>query len=498
MNRSSTTAALSAAALALLAGCTVGPEYAKPGIEIPGSFTAGQEISANIPRDDSKGAPPQPAQLPVASTADLANWWTTMGDETLTGLIGSALQANHDIRLAVARLDESRALVGIARAERGVQIDADGRFSRSRGSETTTNGSRFQSDVDDEFRAGVSASWEVDFFGRVRRSVQAARADLDAAEASVNDAHVLIAADVAQRYVELRGAQQRLEVNRRAIAVREQTLDLSKALLKTGLAAEFDVAQAEAELASRRAASPVFEAQIRQNAHALAVLCGKSAADLLELTTASGPIPVPPASLALGVPADLLMRRPDLRRAERQLAAATARIGVATADLYPRFSLLGSFAMESANAGDFADLDSRSYSFGPSVTWSVFNNGRVKSNIDAADARTTQSLIAYEQAVLVAIREAEDALVGLSSERTRLDSLQTAVKSNERAVELAESLFKTGLSALTPVLDNQRRLYDAEDQAAQSRTAVATSAVAVYKALGGGWQPREPRKESRQ
>lgn len=494
MNRPLSSAAFTAAALALLAGCTVGPEYAKPGITIPGSFTAGQEVSANLPHDDSKGAPPQPAQQPSARTADLATWWTTMGDDTLTQLIGSALAANHDIRLAVARLDESRALVGIARADRGVQIDADARAGRSRFSETTTNGARFKADEDDDLRVGIGASWELDFFGRVRRSVEAASAELDAAEASVADAHVVIAADVAQRYVELRGAQQRLDVNRRAIAVREQTLELSRALLKTGLAAEFDVAQAEAELASRRASSPVFEAIIRQNAHALAVLCGKSPADLLELTSTTAPIPVPPASLTLGVPADLLMRRPDLRRAERQLAAATARIGVATADLYPRFSLLGSFAMQSANAGDLADLDSRSYSFGPSMTWSVFNNGRVRSNIDAADARTTQTLISYEQSVLVAIREAEDALVGLSSERVRLDALQAAVKSNERAVELAESLFKTGLSALTPVLDNQRRLYDAEDQAAQSRAAVATNAVAVYRALGGGWESGEPRR----
>ena len=467
MNRS-TSLVLSAASLVMLAGCTVGPDYVKPHLTTPATFAAGQV---------------------EAKPQDLAAWWTTLGDETLTSLIGTALASNHDVRLAVARLDESRAIVGVARADRGVQVDASADATRSRQSQNTTNGGRFQSDEEDEYRLGANASWELDFFGRVRRSVEAASADLDAAEASVEDARVLIAADVAQRYVSLRGAQQQLDVNRRAITVREQTLDLSKALLKSGLAAEFDVAQAEAELALRKSSTPTFEAQIRQNAHALAVLCGKSPAELLSLAQTTGPIPVPPASLALGAPADLLMRRPDLRRAERQLAAATARIGIATADLYPRFSLLGSFAMQAANPGDLYDLDSRTYSFGPSMSWSVFSNGRVRANIDAADARTTQSLIQYEKAVLVAIREAEDALVGLSSERTRLDALQAAVKANERAVELAESLFKTGLSALTPVLDNQRRLYDAEDQAAQSRTAVAISAVSVYKALGGGWSP---------
>ncbi len=470
----STLLGLSAASLVLLAGCTVGPDYVKPQIPTPAGFAAVTEAAAAAP-----------------APADLAAWWTTLGDETLTSLIASAMTSNHDIRLAVARLDESRAIVGVARADRGVQVGASADVTRSRESETTTNGGRFRSDEGDNYRLGANASWELDFFGRVRRSIEAANADLDAAEASVEDARVLIAADVAQRYVDLRGAQQRLEVNRRAIFVREQTLELSMALLKSGLAAEFDVAQAEAELSLRKASSPAFEALIRQNAHALAVLCGKSPAELLSLAQSSGQIPVPPASLSLGAPADLLMRRPDLRRAERQLAAATARIGIATADLYPRFSLLGSFSTEAANTGDLFDMDSRAYSFGPSMSWSVFSNGRVRASIDAADARTTQSLIQYERAVLVAIREAEDALVGLSSERARLDALQASVQANERAVELAESLFKTGLSALTPVLDNQRRLYDAEDQAAQSRTSVASNAISVYKALGGGWSPKQ-------
>jgi NodT family efflux transporter outer membrane factor (OMF) lipoprotein len=475
---------MTAVGLIFLAGCTVGPDYAAPTMTTQASFVGST--------DGSHDAPGAVAGVPTGvgqSPADLSSWWTAFGDKTLTGLISTALEANHDLRLAVARLEESRALVGVARADKGVQIDANADARRTRASETTTNGGRFESDEDDEYSVGASASWEIDFFGRVKRSVEAATADLDAAEATVGDARVLVAADVAQRYVDLRGAQERLAVNLRAVAVREQTLDLAKALVKSGLAADLDVAQAEAELAQRRADTPTFEAQIRQNAYAIAVLCGKSPADMLDLAQTAGSVPVAPAALATGAPADLLMRRPDLRAAERRVAAATARIGVATADLYPRFSLLGSFSLQAANPADLYDLDSRTYSFGPGVTWSVFTNGRVRSNIAAADARTKASLVEYEKAVLIAIREAEDALIGLSSERRRFDALGQSVEANKRAVDLAEALYKTGLSALTPVLDNQRRYYDAQDQAVQSRTAVTRNAVSVYKALGGGWTP---------
>lgn len=458
---------VSAALLAGLAGCTVGPDYVKPEIPTPPAF------------NNAPAAPADPQAV--------AAWWANLNDPTLTSLIETALAANHDVRLAVARLDEARAVLGAARADRGPSVDANASADRSRFSETTPNGGRFASDEDDTYTVGASASWELDFFGRVRRSVEAAQADLDAAEASVHDAQVLIAAEVARRYVDLRGAQRRLEVNQQAVKVRQESLDLSRALVRTGLSGELDAAQAEAEVATRQAAVPAFETVIRQNAQALAVLCGKHAAELLSLVEQPAAIPAAPDALAVGAPAELLMRRPDLRRAERNLAAATARIGVATADLYPRFNLLGSFSLSAANPGDLYDLNSRGYSFGPGMTWSVFNNGRVRSGIDAADARTRQSLLRYEQSVLVAVREVEDGLVAWSKERTRLTSLDKAVAADQRAVELAQSLLKSGLSSLTPVLDNQRRLYEAQDQSVQSQVAVTQNAILVYKAMGGGW-----------
>lgn len=472
---------LSAAlSLALLAGCTAGPDYTAPKPDAPSQFASVGDIKSSVSGTVSASS----------DAAQAARWWERFGDATLTKLVERSLASNHDVRLAVERLDEARAAVGLARADELPAVNASGSATRSRGSSTTAG--PFKSDENDTYHAGLSASWELDFFGRIRRGVEAANADLDAAGESVNDARVLVAAEVVRRYTDLRGAQQRLEVARRAVEVRQQTVDLVDSLEKAGLSAEFDVAQAKAELASRKAAIPGFEATIRQNAHALSVLTGEQPASLVEMLSASGPIPVAPGTLAVGAPADLLMRRPDLRRAERAIAAATARVGVATADLYPKFTILGSFALEASNPGDLYDMASRSYSFGPSVSWSVFNNGRVKNSIAAADSRSRQALIAYDKAVLVALREAEDALVGLGKEQDRLGSLEDSVANNRRAVELADSLYRSGLASLTPVLDNQRRLYESEDQLVLGRLSVTERIVDTYKALGGGWEPPTP------
>lgn len=466
-----------ACALLLAAGCTVGPEYAPPKADVPASFASLGDVSETGPG----------TRAASAAAADTARWWERFSDPVLTRLVERSLASNHDVRLAVERLDEARAAVGLARSDELPSVNASGSATRSRGSSNTPG--PFKSDENDLYSAGVSASWELDFFGRIRRSVEAAAADLDAAGESVNDARVLVAAEVVRRYSDLRGSQQRLEVARRAIAVRQQTLDLVNSMVKAGLSAEFDVAQAQAELSSRQAAVPTIEAAIRQNAHAISVLTGEAPGALVDRLGVSGPIPAAPGTLAVGAPADLLMRRPDLRRAERAIAASTARVGVATADLYPRFTIAGSLSMEASNPGDLSDLSSRSYSFGPGVSWSVFNNGKVRAGIDAADSRARQSLIAYDKAVLVALREAEDALVGLGKEQDRLASLSQAVASNRRAVELAESLYKSGLSSLTPVLDNQRRLYESEDLLVLGQLAVTERVVDTYKALGGGWEP---------
>lgn len=466
--------------LAMLAGCTVGPDYAAPKTESPAQFASVADVKTSVPGTIDASA----------DAANTARWWERFSDATLTKLVERSLASNHDVRIAVERLDEARAAVGLARSDELPAVNASGSATRARSSNTTAG--PFKTDENDTYHAGLSASWELDFFGRIRRGVEAANADLDAAGESVNDARVLVAAEVVRRYTDLRGAQQRLEVARRAVEVRQQTVDLVDSLEKAGLSAEYDVAQAKAELSSRKAAIPGFEATIRQNAHALSVLTGEPPASLVQLLSASGPIPIAPGTLAVGAPADLLMRRPDLRRAEREIAAATARVGVATADLYPKFTILGSFAFEAANPGDLYDMASRSYSFGPSVSWSVFNNGRVKNTIAAADSRARQAFLAYDKAVLLALREAEDALVGLGKEQDRLGSLEDSVVSNRRAVELADSLYRSGLASLTPVLDNQRRLYEAEDQLVLGRLAVTERVVDTYKALGGGWEPPAP------
>lgn len=472
---------LSALSLVLLAGCAVGPDYTPPTISTPPAFSSPASSQTNADQ-----------VLKVAQDpAEVARWWERLSDPTLTSLIEAALARNNDVRLAVARLDESRALLGLSRASELPSVDADAGMERSRPSENTA-GPKFQTEEDDLYRAGLSASWELDFFGRVRRGVEAARADLQAAEASIDDARVLVAAGVANAYAELRAAQQRLAVARRAVEVRTQSLELAKARANAGLSADLDVAQAEAEVHLRLASIPGFEATIAQRANQIAVLLGGSSAELISQLATPATLPATPPAIAVGIPADLLTRRPDLRRAERQVAAATARIGVATGDLYPRFSLGGNFSLRAANPGDLYDLDSRAYGFGPSLTWSVFNNGRVRANIDAADARTRQAIISYEQAVLSAIRDAEDAIIGLVKEQTRRAALRRAVEADVRAVELATSLYRSGLTDMSSVLENQRRLYEAEDQLVVSELAVVQNVIASYRALGGGWEPATP------
>ncbi|MEK6700856.1 MAG: efflux transporter outer membrane subunit [Planctomycetota bacterium] len=467
--------------LTLIAGCTVGPDYVAPKFDAPAAFAG---LSAT-------GTPNATITTAAAETADAALWWTRLGDAKLAALIEKALDANHDVRLAVARLDEVRALYGVAKADQWPQVNASADASRYKNSEKL-GGPIFLDGERSRFEVGLNASWELDFFGRVRRGVEAAQADLDAGVEGIRDARVLVASEVALAYTDLRGAQARLAVAQRAVSTRNDSLGLAKALLKAGLSSEFDVAQAEGELASRRASVPAFEAQIAQACHRVALLLGQPASALYPELLEPSPIPTASGVVAVGTPSELLRRRPDIRRAERQIAAANARIGVATGELYPKFSLLGSFSLQASNPDELFDLNSRAYSFGPSASWSVFNAGRVRSNIDAADARTHQALLTYERTVLGAIRDAEDSLISLIKEQSRLVSLKEAVVADQRAVDLATSLFKSGLSGLSPVLDNQRRQYDAEDQVVLSELAVAQSLIRVYKSLGGGWQTTRP------
>jgi NodT family efflux transporter outer membrane factor (OMF) lipoprotein len=438
-------------------------------------------------------------------SADLARWWTTFDDPALDALVERAVAANLDLRLATARLREARALRGVTGADLFPDVNVAGSYTRSRSSENAfdfegAGGGGGQSpgfgnfalpgEERDLYQAGFDANWEVDVFGGVRRSIEAADADIAAANEGRRDALVTLLAEVARNYVEVRGFQRRLGIARANLKTQQDTLELTNARFKAQLISELDVTRADAQVATTASQIPSLEAQRNQAAHRLAVLLGQEPGALLdELFAPTSPaIPSGPPEVPPGLPSDLLRRRPDIRRAERELAAATARVGVATADLFPRFSLTGSLGLQSEEFDDLASMDSRFFSIGPSASWPVFDAGRIRSNIEVQNARQEQALVRYEQSVLTALEDVENALVGYGKERQRRASLQRAVDANRRSVEMATQLYDRGLTDFLDVLDAQRALFLSEDALVQSDRTISTNLVALYKALGGGWE----------
>lgn len=461
-------------ALLLLApaGCTVGPDHAPP--QPPPAEAWPEPLEA--------GLSPEPV--------DLREWWAGFGDPLLNSLVGRALDRNLDLRQAAARVRESRAIRGVVAADRLPAVDARGSASQMRSSGNTFGGPGGPpGEESDLYDVGFDATWEIDLFGRVRRAVEAADAELEAAVESQRDARVLLVAEVARNYAEFRSAQARLVIAQQNVQAQQETLDLSRDRLEAGLSSELDTAQALAQLETTRSQIPPLVMAQKAAAFRLDVLLGLPPGTLAP-EIESGELPVPPdRPLPIGLPAELLRRRPDIRRAERQLAAETARVGVATADLYPRLTLFGSFGLESGDVGDLFSADSRTWSAGPvSVRWPIFDAGRIRSGIRAQEARQEQALLAYERTVLEAYEEVANALVAYARVRERRDSLARAVQADQLAVDLASDLWRRGLTDFLNVLDTQRALFALQDQLAESQAQVTTSLIALYKALGGGWE----------
>jgi len=466
------------AAALVASGCTVGPDYTAPAPDAPDAFASALE--------------PTSTSAIVGGEPIERVWWDQINDAMLSSLIAEAGARNHDLRLATERIVEARAARGIAAAAGLPTVDADGGYRRSRPSENVPQG-RFD-DVGsagrDSYTVGLDAGWELDVFGGVARSVEAAERDTEAVEASRRDVLVILAAEVARNYIDLRGFQQRIAVTRENLRIQADTLELADSRYRAGLTSELDVAQARAQLENTRAAVPVLEEGARAAVHRLGVLTGRQPGDLAlgEALLAPAPIPSPPARIAIGLPSELLLRRPDIRRVERELAAQTARIGVATADLFPRFSLSGSFGLESSQLGSLTEGDSRFWSIGPAVRWPIFQGGRIRSNIQVQESRERQALIRYEQVVLSAFEEVENALVGYSRMQARRESLAEAVTANRRAVELSDQLYRAGVTDFQRVLNSQLALAVTEEQLAASEQAVMQALIRLYKSLGGGWE----------
>jgi NodT family efflux transporter outer membrane factor (OMF) lipoprotein len=337
------------------------------------------------------------------------------------------------------------------------------------------------------FSLGFDASWELDVFGGIRRSVEAAEADLAAAQEDRRDVLVSLLGEVGRDWVEARGTLRRLVIARGALASQGDTANLTRARRDAGMASDLDVARAEALVSGTEATIPQLEAEFARATHALDVLLGRPPGAAQALLTGADNVPPPPPQVPVGLPSELLRRRPDVRRAERELAAAAARIGVAQAAEYPTFSLTGTAKLQSTETGTLFDAGSKTWSLGAGLDWPILQGGKLSAEVEAADARTEQALHAWEQTVLVALQESHDALVSYGREQERRASLAKAATSQRQAADLARQRHAAGLSDFLDVLDAERNELSAEDALAQSEVLLSSDAVALYKALGGGW-----------
>jgi outer membrane protein, multidrug efflux system len=456
--------------------CAVGPRYKHPELSLPKTW---QE---------------SPAAEATAGTVALERWWTVFRDPILDRLIARAVEGNLDLKITTARIREARAARGIAAAAGLPQVNAGAAYARTRRSEAVPPfksvpdaGTPFGPRDQNAFEAGFDAGWEIDVFGGVRRDKEAALAQFQAAEEARRDVLVTLLADVARSYVELRAAQRQLEILDETLRSERDTLELAKARFEGGLGTELDVARAEGLVTANAAQRPVLERLARQAIYRLGVLIGKEPGALASELETPGSIPPAPPEVPLVLPSELLSRRPDLRRTERELAAATARVGVARADLFPRFSIVGNLGRRSEDAGDLGSGIGTFWSIAPRVSWPIFSGGRIRANIRVQDARQEQALRQYEKAVLTALEEVENALSAHARELRRQESLRASVAANQRALDLAMDRYTSGLESFLSVLDAQRSVYAAEDQLVQSERNAVVSLIAVYKSLGGGW-----------
>lgn len=468
------------AGLAILTttGCiTVGPDYVQPELETPDAWNAA--ATAGI----SDG------------TATLQTWWNEFNDPILTDLIHRSTAGNLSLREVLWRVEEARALRGIASSAGSPQVDLSGQSSRSQASDNGTGAASAPPGGYEEQTLhdyGVGASWEIDLFGRIRRQVEAADATTQASVEAYRDVMVSLYAEVALSYVNVRSSQERIALAMTNVQAQEETLQLTQDRFASGLVSALDVAQAESNLANTKSLIPQLSTTLDQAMNRLAVLLGEWPGALDEELSSQGSIPDEPASVIVSLPADLLRQRPDVRVAERTLASQTARIGVATADLYPSFSLAGFLGLQATSGGDLFDSGSLTWSVGLPIRWNIFSGGRIRNQIRVEEARTEQALAAYEQTVLSALEESENAMVAYSNEVTRRTHLTESVTATQRSLDLVMTQYRSGLTDFQNVLDTQRTLLLRQDEQAVAEGTVVSSLITLYRALGGGWDPETP------
>jgi NodT family efflux transporter outer membrane factor (OMF) lipoprotein len=465
----------------LIQSCAVGPDYVQPEYEMPDIWQA--RLVEGL----------------AVGEAPMATWWRVLDDPILNSLQERAVAGNLDLKEAFGRIKEARAIRGIATGERWPDVNADGDLSRQRQSEDfgslNQNSDGTPGSQSDWVRSGnMNANWEIDFWGRVTRSIAQADAEFVASVEDYRDGLVLLYAEIAANYVELRTLQERIVVTQRNVETQRGSLGITKARFKAEISPELDVRQAELNLARTESTIPAFRQGVALAIHRLGVLIGEFPGELYAELIPQEPIPQPPPEVLMGVPADIMRQRPDIRAAERRLAAQTERIGIATADLYPTFFLLGDFGYLGVR-GDFFDSDRETYSFGPSIRWNIFDGGRVRNRINAEDARTEQALARYENTILQALEDVENSAVQYTEETQRRELLRQSVVAAQKSVELVSVLYKSGLTDFQNVLDMERSLAEQEDRYVASVGQVTQNLIAIYRALGGGWDPDPPQLE---
>jgi len=458
-----------------LTGCAVGPDYVRPDLPVPGSFTVAPAA-----------APDSAGEVVLAPAVD-PEFWRGLGDPLLSQLVDAALESNHDLRIALANYDRANALLRGARFDRYPTVTAGGSAASERATADAAPGaSREERDLD-RYGADIRAGWELDLFGRVRRSVEAQRAERDAAASDLAALQIVIVGEVARSYMELRGLQERLRVARANAVNQRDTLELVEARVGAGRDTDFDRSRARAQLETTLARVPALESAVAVTLHRLAVLTGRPPAALTAQLASAAPLPALPASVDAGTPGELLRRRPDVIAAEARLHAATARVGIATADLFPRFTLAGLIGTQAIDTDALFERDSEVRFAALGVDWSFLDVGRVRARIAAADADAAAALAGYEQAVLLALEDTENALVRLAKARLEDRHLESAALDSATAARLARLRFEAGAVDLLDVLDAERTQLLAQDAFADARTRSATAAVGLYRALAGGY-----------
>lgn len=452
---------LTSTSLVFLASCAVGPNYKRPGMEMPAAFR-------------------QPAlQAPVSPPGRPDPWWETFQDPVLTGLVEDAVHHNQDIRIAVAAVREARAARRIAGSRGMPFIDAQASYRRQRASESVET---------DFYQTGLEASWEIDIFGSVRRDNEAATARVEEVHDRLADALVAVTAEVGLAYTDLRGAERELAVLRRNIEVQSQTLTLIRNRFRTGIASEIDFERARSQLTRTTAQEPLLQAAIDIATYRLAVLSGRMPGKLTDSLKGSAELVVRGDWVPVGLPSELLLRRPDVRAAERSLHAATADVGVATAELYPRFFLTGAAGFESVSFGDLFGSQSGFFAIGPTIQWPIFRGGALRAQVAAAEARVDAQYARYQQSILLAVEDVERSLVGYGQQELRRRQLMESRDAAVNAATLTRRIYERGLVQFLEVLDAERRALEVDLDLVRSEAEVTRQAIRLYRSLGGGWE----------